>query len=211
MLERIDEAGARRAVLQREPQGAADRPQGVRAARRAAPASVRRRRRAARCEVKVIDPLPGSTTKRRRRRLGLSAQPLGPDERLYFGLAVFHGGNRRTIPLVDYRRERLLEYDLSRLIHSVETHRLPRLAVATLAAGVRPPRHAEGSAADEDGTAEWQFVKDLRAGVRARRGPPELRHACRPRPTRCSSSIPSASTHACCTPSTSSCCPAGRR
>jgi ABC-type uncharacterized transport system involved in gliding motility auxiliary subunit len=113
-------------------------------------------------QVKVLDPIPGSIEEEEARRLGLSAQPLGPDERLYFGLAVFHGGNRRTIPLIDYRRERLLEYDISRLIHSVETHRLPRLAVATSLHVFGRRGTPKEQQRVEDGTAEWQFVKDLR-------------------------------------------------
>ena len=120
------------------------------------------RRAGGKVEVKVLDPVPGSHEEEEARRLGLVAQPLGPEERLFFGLAVFHGGNRRTIPLVDYRRERLLEYDISRLVHAVQTHRLPRLAVASSlhVFGRRgTPREQQRV---EDGTAEWQFIKDLR-------------------------------------------------
>jgi ABC-type uncharacterized transport system involved in gliding motility auxiliary subunit/ABC-type transport system involved in cytochrome c biogenesis permease component len=112
--------------------------------------------------VRVIDPVPGSRAEEEARRLGLVAQPLGPDERLYFGLAVFHGGNRRTIPLIDYRRERLLEHDLTRLLATVQTHHLPKLGILSSleVCGVRgvPPEQRK----IEDGTAEWQFVRELR-------------------------------------------------
>jgi ABC-type uncharacterized transport system involved in gliding motility auxiliary subunit len=120
------------------------------------------RRASGKVQVKVVDPVPGSLEEEEARRLGLAAQPLGPDERLYFGLAVFQGGNRRTIPLIDYRRERLLEYDISRLIHSAETHRLPKLAVATSLHVFGRRGTPKEQQRMEDGTAEWQFVKDLR-------------------------------------------------
>jgi len=113
-------------------------------------------------EVKVLDPVPGSHEEEEARRVGLSSQPLGLEERLFFGLAVFHGGNRRTIPLIDYRRERLLEYDISRLIHAVQTHHLPKLAVATSLHVFGRRGMPKSQQRMEDGTAEWQFVKDLR-------------------------------------------------
>jgi ABC-type uncharacterized transport system involved in gliding motility auxiliary subunit len=120
------------------------------------------RRGRGKVEVKILDPVPGSPEEEEAQRLGLTAQPIGNEERLFFGLAVFHGGNRRTIPLIDYRRERLLEYDISRLIQAVQVHRLPKLAVASSlhVFGRRgTPKEQQRS---EDGTAEWQFIKDLR-------------------------------------------------
>jgi ABC-type uncharacterized transport system involved in gliding motility auxiliary subunit/ABC-type transport system involved in multi-copper enzyme maturation permease subunit len=113
--------------------------------------------------VRVIDPVPGSREEEEAKRLGLASQPLGPDERLYFGLAVFHGGNRRMIPLIDFRRERLLEHDVSQLVAAVQTHRLPKLAVVSSLEVFG----ARGVPVDmrkiDDGTAEWQFIRELRA------------------------------------------------
>lgn len=115
-----------------------------------------------RVSVRVIDPVPGSREEEEAKRLGLTSQPLGPDERLYFGVAFFHGGNRRTIPLVDFRRERLLEHDVSQLIAAVQTHRLPKVAVVSslevFGARGLPPEMRKL----EDGTAEWQFIRELR-------------------------------------------------
>lgn len=112
--------------------------------------------------VKVVDPRPGSAAEAEAKRLGLLPQPLGPDAPLYFGIAMFNGGNERVIPLVDYRRERLMEYDLSRLVAAVQVHRLPKLTVLSSleVCGARglPPEQRKV----EDGTAEWQFVRDLR-------------------------------------------------
>jgi ABC-2 type transport system permease protein len=120
------------------------------------------RRSGGRVAVKVIDPIPGSRAEEEARRLGLSSQPLGPDERLYFGLAVFHGGNRRTIPLVDYRRERLLEHDITRLIAAVQTHHLPKLAIVSSLEVCGSRGMPVEQRKIEDGTAEWQFVRELR-------------------------------------------------
>jgi ABC-type uncharacterized transport system involved in gliding motility auxiliary subunit len=121
------------------------------------------RRAGGKLSFKVLDPAPGSREEEEAKRLGLASQPLGPDERLYFGLAVFHGGNRRTIPLIDFRRERLLEYDISRLIQAVQIHKLPKLAVASSLEVFGKRGMPKEMQKVEDGTAEWQFIKDLRA------------------------------------------------
>jgi ABC-type uncharacterized transport system involved in gliding motility auxiliary subunit len=115
-----------------------------------------------RVQVKILDPVPGSPEEDEARRLGLAVQTIGQDEKLYFGLAVFHGGNRRTIPLIDYRRERLLEYDVSRLVQAVQIHRLPKLAVVSSLHVFGRRGTPKEQQKVEDGTAEWQFVKDLR-------------------------------------------------
>jgi ABC-type uncharacterized transport system involved in gliding motility auxiliary subunit len=120
------------------------------------------RRAGGKITLKVIDPVPGSREEEEARRLELASQPLGPDERLYFGLAVFHGGNHRTIPLIDFRRERLLEYDVSRLIHAVQTHRLPKLAIVSSLEVFGSRGMPKKMQKVEDGTAEWQFLRDLR-------------------------------------------------
>ncbi|HTQ30977.1 MAG TPA: Gldg family protein [Opitutaceae bacterium] len=120
------------------------------------------RRSNGRVNVQVVDPVPGSRAEEEAKRLGLASQPLGPDERLYFGLAVFQGGDRRTIPLIDYRRERLLEYDISRLIYSVQEHRLPKLVVVSSLEVFGKRGMPKRLQKVEDGTAEWQFLKDVR-------------------------------------------------
>ena len=113
-------------------------------------------------QVKVLDPVPGSREEEEAQRLGLTSRPLGLDERLFFGLAVFHGGNHRIIPLIDYRRERLMEYDFSRLIYAVQTHRLPKLAIASSLQVFGQRGLPKEQQKVEDGTAEWQFMKELR-------------------------------------------------
>ncbi len=120
------------------------------------------RRSGGKVTVQVIDPIPGSSEEEEARRIGLASQQMGPDERMYFGLAVFQGGDRRTIPLIDYRRERLLEYDISRLIYSVQEHRLPKLAVISSLEVFGKRGMPKRLQKVEDGTAEWQFMKDLR-------------------------------------------------
>jgi ABC-type uncharacterized transport system involved in gliding motility auxiliary subunit len=113
-------------------------------------------------QVRIIDPVPGSRDEEEARRLELQARPIGPDETLYFGLAVFHGANHRVIPLIDYRRERLLEFDISRIIAAVQTHRLPKLAVATSLEVFGRRGMPKEQQRVEDGTAEWQFIRELR-------------------------------------------------
>ena len=69
---------------------------------------------------------------------------------------------RRVIPLIDFRRERLLEYDISQLIYSVQRQKLPKLAVVSSLEVFGKRGMPKRLQKIEDGTAEWQFVKELR-------------------------------------------------
>lgn len=71
--------------------------------------------------LEVYDPPPFSALEDRAVASGLQAVPLDAQgERVYFGLAGSNStDDRQVIPFFTRRRERFLEYDLTKLIHSL--------------------------------------------------------------------------------------------
>ena len=93
--------------------------------------------------LNIIDPQPFSEAEDRAAEFGLQAVPLAQTgEQLYFGLA---GSNelaqREVIPFFAMDQEGLLEYELSRLIHTLAQVEKPQVGVISalpLAGGMNP-------------------------------------------------------------------------
>ncbi len=81
--------------------------------------------------VQVIDPQPFSEAEDRAAEFGLQAVPLGQTgERLYFGLAGTNNlAEREVIPFFALEQEGLLEYELSRLVHSLAQESKPQIGM----------------------------------------------------------------------------------
>ncbi|MEM7306731.1 MAG: Gldg family protein [Planctomycetota bacterium] len=73
-------------------------------------------------ELEVIDPEPYSEAEEAAVEAGLSAAPLGAGlDKLYFGLVASNAvGDRELIRFFDPSQERFLEYEVSRLIHTLD-------------------------------------------------------------------------------------------
>lgn len=71
--------------------------------------------------LETYDPQPFSAAEDRAVALGLQGAPLnGKGDQVYFGLAGSNStDDRQTIPFFARNRERLLEYDLTRLVHAL--------------------------------------------------------------------------------------------
>ena len=71
--------------------------------------------------LEVYDPLPYSDAEDRAVAYGLQAVPLnGQGEAVYFGLAGTNStDDQQVIPFFNPERERFLEYDLTRLVHTL--------------------------------------------------------------------------------------------
>ncbi len=71
--------------------------------------------------LEVHQPLPFSDDEDRAVALGLQGVPLNSQgEQIYFGLAGTNStDDQQTIPFFDPKRERLLEYDLTRVVHTL--------------------------------------------------------------------------------------------
>jgi len=107
--------------------------------------------------LQVFDPKPDSEDEEWAQRYGLSAARLSDGTPLYFGLVVLAGGREATLPYLDPRRERYLEYDISQAITRVNVKAKPRVAVMSslplMGQGGRPMGPQEG---------EWFVMQEMR-------------------------------------------------
>lgn len=84
-------------------------------------------------ELQELDPQPFSTTEDRAVAFGLQGVPLDQGgEQVYFGLAATNAtDDQQIIPFFQPERERLLEYDLTKLIHSLAFPKKPTVGLLT--------------------------------------------------------------------------------
>lgn len=113
-----------------------------------------------------VNPEPFSEGQERAQLAGVSGLALpGSGERFYLGLlGVNSTDGRQTIPFFDPREERFLEYQLARLVHTLNNPEPPTVAVISsldLDGGPPPAPNARPS-------APWQIMTELRAGFDVR-------------------------------------------
>ena len=84
-------------------------------------------------KLEVIDPEPFSEAEDKAAEVGLAAVPLNQTgTQLYFGLvASKKDGKKETIPFFQLDKEELLEYDITKLIYSLNKTKQPVLGVLT--------------------------------------------------------------------------------
>ena len=84
-------------------------------------------------ELQELDPQPFSATEDRAVAFGLQGVPLDQGgEQVYFGLAATNStDDQQIIPFFQPERERLLEYDLTKLIHSLAFPKKPVVGLIT--------------------------------------------------------------------------------
>lgn len=85
-------------------------------------------------KLEIIDPEPFSEQEDKAAADGLVGVPMGGGENLFFGLVGTNSvETRETIPFFDPRKERFLEYDVSRLLYSLAN---PKKKVVGLISGL---------------------------------------------------------------------------
>jgi ABC-type uncharacterized transport system involved in gliding motility auxiliary subunit len=110
--------------------------------------------------IRKLDPQPDSDAEDSARLDGLEGQPISMSERIYLGLAVSFLDAKATLPFLDPRRDKLMEYDLSRAISQVTT---TEKAVIGIMSGLpvfgefNPMMMMRGQAQREP----WVFVNEL--------------------------------------------------
>lgn len=82
--------------------------------------------------LNVINPRPDTPEEERATAAGLTPQVASTGgEQFYFGLIVTQADQQKTIPAFTPQREQFLEYDLSKLIYSVQQFDKPKLGLLT--------------------------------------------------------------------------------
>ena len=84
-------------------------------------------------QLQELDPQPFSTVEDRAVAFGLQGVPLDQGgEQVYFGLAATNStDDQQIVPFFQPERERLLEYDLTKLIHSLAFPKKPEIGLIT--------------------------------------------------------------------------------
>jgi len=110
-----------------------------------------------RISLKVIDPLPDTEEEEAAIRAGLSGQPLGNGDSVFFGLRAVLADNTATIPFFTIDREAFLEYDISQLLYQVRQLQKPVVGIISgldidggYREGMQQPRRP------------WVFLDELR-------------------------------------------------
>ncbi len=110
-------------------------------------------------EVKRLDPEPDSDAEDSARLDGIEGQQLTNGERVYLGLSATMLDQKQAIPFLAPDRERLLEYDISRIIARVATPNKPTVGVMSSlpVMGMPAPMMQMG----QQGQEPWAFISEL--------------------------------------------------
>jgi ABC-type uncharacterized transport system involved in gliding motility auxiliary subunit len=82
--------------------------------------------------LKLVDPEPFSEVEDRAVEAGLSGVPAGNGEKIYLGLVGTNSiDGREVLPFFDPRNERLMEYEIARLIHTLADPKKPVIGIMT--------------------------------------------------------------------------------
>lgn len=113
-----------------------------------------------RVTVEVYSPKPDSEEEEWAQKYGIEPINLPTGERAYFGLVALSADQEEAIPSIDPTREAHLEYDITRLIHRVQSADQPRLGVISSLPvfGGPPPGLMRQQAA---GSEPWVFLSEL--------------------------------------------------
>lgn len=117
--------------------------------------------------LEIIDPEPDSDEEEVAQRYGITGQPLGPGLNFYFGLVVSNFSGEETLPFFDVRRERFLEYDITRSLYLLNLTGKPKVGVLSSldVLGVEAPPQMPGMPPQPNqpqGKDPWIFTNELK-------------------------------------------------
>ncbi len=107
----------------------------------------------------VIDPKPDTPEEEAATRARVTGQPLGDGEKLFFGLVATQADQEKTIEFFSPQREPFLEFDISKLIHTVQLVSKPKLGLVTSLPLRAPAFNMPGMPRQQQGqvvAAEWE-------------------------------------------------------
>jgi ABC-type uncharacterized transport system involved in gliding motility auxiliary subunit len=82
--------------------------------------------------LKLVDPEPFSEVEDKAVEAGLSGVPAGNGEKIYLGLVGTNSiDGREVLPFFDPRNERLMEYEIAKLIHTLADPKKPVIGIMT--------------------------------------------------------------------------------
>jgi len=119
-----------------------------------------------RIKLVVTDPKPDTPEEEAATRARVAGQPLGDGTKLFFGLVATQADQEKAIEFFTPNREPFLEYDLSKLIHSVQLATKPKLGLLTSLPLRAPayampgmPRQQQGQVVAEEWEQSYELVE----------------------------------------------------
>jgi len=112
-------------------------------------------------EIQRLDPAPDSDAEDSARLDGVEAQPLRTGERVYLGVSASMLDQKQAIPFLTPERERLLEYDISRLIARVTTTEKPVVGVMSALPVMGDMNPMMMMRRQQDDAKPWAFISEL--------------------------------------------------
>lgn len=113
-------------------------------------------------EVLTCDPKPDSNQEEWADIYGIEAKALQTGERVYFGLIAYFRDREEVIPFLDYSREELLEYDLTRMIAQLGATKKKTIGILSALPIMGQPKAPGMPKVPGASEQSWFFVQELK-------------------------------------------------
>jgi len=109
--------------------------------------------------LNIINPKPDTEEEDAATGAGITGNPLGNGESLYFGLALTQADNQESIPFFAVQKENSLEYDIAKAVHTVQQWDKAKIGIITGLPVVGTPQMFPGQPPQGE---DWVFIQQLR-------------------------------------------------
>jgi len=120
-----------------------------------------------RVRVEVYDPKVDSDEEEWAQKYRMQAMQISTGDRIYFGLVFLAADQEESIELLDQSREELLEYDITRIIHSLQTSKKKVVGILSTLPVLGMPRN-RARPGQVPGGKPWFFVTELKKAYQVR-------------------------------------------
>ncbi|MCB1120966.1 MAG: Gldg family protein [Verrucomicrobiae bacterium] len=109
--------------------------------------------------LNIIDPKPDTEEEEAATRAGITGNPVGNGETLYFGLSMTQADNQESIPFFSIQKENSLEYDIPKALYSVQLWEKPTIGLISGLPVAGTPQFFPGQ---QPQAQDWVFIQQLR-------------------------------------------------
>lgn len=109
--------------------------------------------------LNIIDPKPDTEEEEAATQAGITGNPIGNGETLYFGLSMTQADNQEAIPFFSIQKENSLEYDIAKALYTVQLWEKPTIGLITGLPLMGTPQFFPGQ---QPQSQDWVFIQQLR-------------------------------------------------
>ncbi len=109
--------------------------------------------------LNIINPEPDTEEEEAATTAGITPNPIGNGQSLYFGLVLTQADNQETVPFFAYQKENSLEYDIAKALYTVQQWDKPTVGIITGLPVVGTPQFFPGQ---QPQSQDWVFIQQLR-------------------------------------------------